>query len=227
MKRQPESIENYLAQIARELRDLPASARDEEMREIESHLRAMIEARGDVAAVLRQFGKPRKVGRDLRRAWERKQPEAWNRFGFALLSGLLILAAFDVVRTKFGSYFEMPFDLMMKDTGAMILLRLAFHLLFLLSFLLVVFGGLGYITKAISPKRGMLAAALVVSLILTRRIANGGFEEPNFQSNAMLFLFLGLGYFTNISIGAYFGARHNRRLLARCQSQISTRRKPN
>ena len=83
----PQSLESYLAQIARELRALPPQARDEEMREIESHLRAMIEARGDVAGVLAQFGQPRKVGRDLHRAWERKQPESWMRWPWALILG--------------------------------------------------------------------------------------------------------------------------------------------
>ena len=84
-KSKAESIESYLAQIAHELRDLPSQARAEELREIESHLRAMIEARGDVAAVLAQFGKPRRVGRDLRRAWERKQPESWINGALALV----------------------------------------------------------------------------------------------------------------------------------------------
>ncbi len=77
----------YLTQIAHELRDLPPQARADEMREIEAHLRVMIEARGDVAGVLAQFGKPRKVGRDLRRAWERKQPESWMRCPWALILG--------------------------------------------------------------------------------------------------------------------------------------------
>lgn len=74
-----------MAQIERELRDLPTQARADEMREIESHLRAMIEARGDVAGVMAQFGKPRKVGRDLRRAWERKQPESWINSALAFV----------------------------------------------------------------------------------------------------------------------------------------------
>ena len=87
-----ESLEFYLSQIERELRDLPSQARADEMREIESHLRAMTEARGDVAGVLAQFGKSRKVGRDLRRAWERKQPEAWWRVILAPLGSLLFQA---------------------------------------------------------------------------------------------------------------------------------------
>ena len=214
-KSEPQLLEIYLSQIERELRDLPAQARADEMREIESHLAAMIEQRGDVAAVLAQFGKPRKVGRDLRRAWERKQPEAWNRFGFALLSGLLIWYASYFAWAKSGSYFELPFDSMMKDTGSVLLLRLAFHVLFTYSWFFVEFAGMGYITKVISPKRGTLAAAVVVSLMLATRIAKGGFDETNFQTSAALFLFLCVVYLANISIGAYFGARHGRRLLAR------------
>ena len=80
------SIENYLAQIARELRDLPASARAEEMREIEAHLDALVQAGQQLEEIsqteatttaLRQFGAPRQIGKNLRRAWERKQSEPW------------------------------------------------------------------------------------------------------------------------------------------------------
>lgn len=87
-KSKPQSLESYLAQIAHELRALPAQARADEMREIEAHLGAMLEQRGDVATVLMQFGKPRKVGRDLRRAWERKQDEAWWRLPLAAVIGV-------------------------------------------------------------------------------------------------------------------------------------------
>ena len=86
-----QSLETYLAQIAHQLRDLPAQARADELREIESHLSALIEARGDVAAVLAQFGKPHKVGRDLRRAWERKQPEAWTNRALAFTLAYLFM----------------------------------------------------------------------------------------------------------------------------------------
>ena len=78
-------LELYLSQIEHELRALPPQARADELREIEAHLCAMLETRGDVAAVLAQFGKPRKVGRELRRAWERKQPESWINGALALV----------------------------------------------------------------------------------------------------------------------------------------------
>ncbi len=210
----PQSLETYLAQIAHELRDLPPQARADEMREIEGHLRTMTESRGDVAGVLAQFGKPCKVGRDLRKAWERKQPEAWSRFGFALLAGLSIWYASYFTWAKFG-YSEMPFKAMVEDTGAMFVMRLFLTILFIYGFFFVEFAGMGYLTKVISPKRGTSAAALVISFMLVTRIASGGFEEPNFQTNAALFLFLCIIYLTNISIGAYFGARYGRRLLSR------------
>ncbi len=82
---QPQSLEMYLAQIAHELRALPPQARADELREIEAHLAALVLASqqlDDTSHVLatnialKQFGAPRKVGRNLRRAWERKQPEA-------------------------------------------------------------------------------------------------------------------------------------------------------
>ena len=99
-KPEPQSLESYLSQIAHELRHLPTQARAEELREIESHLRAMIEARGDVAAVLAQFGRPRKVGRDLRRAWERKQPEAWWRLPLAIGIGVGLTHVLSYINLK-------------------------------------------------------------------------------------------------------------------------------
>ncbi len=110
---QSQSLETYLNQIARELRALPAQARADELREIESHLQTMINARQDVAGVLAQFGQPRKVGRDLRRAWERKQPEAWWRLPLAIAVGIGFTPAVQLVRGfvatggKFGSLSEL------------------------------------------------------------------------------------------------------------------------
>lgn len=104
-KPEPQSLESYLSQIERELRDLPSQARADEMREIESHLRAMIEARGDgsIAEALRQFGKPRKVGRDLCKAWERKQPESWINSALALVAGCLFVSG-DTLGGRFFSF---------------------------------------------------------------------------------------------------------------------------
>ena len=80
------SLETYLNEIEHELRDLPAHAREDEMREIKAHLRALVLAEQQLADVseaiatapaLRQFGSPRKLGKNLRRAWERRQSEPW------------------------------------------------------------------------------------------------------------------------------------------------------
>ena len=94
-------LDEYLGQIARELRGLPDAAREDELREIEAHLRALIEAGKQLengseaqatAAALQQFGPPKRVGRQLRRAWENKQPEEWWRAIVSPVLGLVFYA---------------------------------------------------------------------------------------------------------------------------------------
>ena len=91
-----EDVEMYLMQIARQLRGLPTRQRESELREIESHLRAMIEAREvggvlyseAVSASLQQFGSPQRVGRELTRTWRQHQPESLGRNLVAALTAV-------------------------------------------------------------------------------------------------------------------------------------------
>ena len=178
------SLESYLAQIARELRDLPSQARADELREIESHLRAMIEARGDVAAVLAQFGKPRKVGRDLRRAWERKQPEAW---WWTLLAPIVGLGFNVLTSFIFGSIALFVSQTFLADfsntTSGIVFMGCAIFLFFAAQLFYT-----GAIVGTLSPKRGkrtvlLSAAAFVIAILLSQNAA----ETSNLIEIAMIF----------------------------------------
>ena len=211
----PQSIETYLEQIARELRDLPSQARADEMREIEAHLRTMIEQRGDVAAVLAQFGKPRKVGRDLRRAWERKQPEAWWRAVLALSLGLAMWTAFNFAAREFflAYLFDHGVDMygVMAGTHAPIDINTA--LISKVLFYLQISGVLtsfatGYAVGFISPKHRTIIVGSVVFLLISKRILTtlnspSGIEMPDVLEFAIVFLFL--------SIGALLATRQSRK----------------
>lgn len=73
-------LEDYLQRLEAALAPLPSQARAEEVREIEAHLRILIEGNRErgvgedeaVALSLRQFGDAETVGRDLRRQWNKK-----------------------------------------------------------------------------------------------------------------------------------------------------------
>jgi|GEM_PF-179176 len=89
-------FESYLEQLEVQLRPLPPQIRNEEIREIQAHLWALMEShieRGDneaeaVAAALQQFGPPQVVGRSLRRAWA-ERPEAPAQLALAVGGALM------------------------------------------------------------------------------------------------------------------------------------------
>ncbi len=223
MSKAPESLENYLAQIARELRDLPPQARADELREIEAHLQTMIEARQDVAGVLAQFGKPRRVGRDLRRAWERRQPEAWWRViaapivGFALQTILSLLLTILVV---LGSYFS-SFTQMENVFSASVAENFYIFFFFLSYVALAITTGFG--VGAVSPKRGkgvITFFALATLAMLSSELFKGGFADFDNPMAPLLtsFGFIG-GAFLVLCLlllfGNRLGARYTRRRLYR------------
>ena len=192
------SLELYLAQIARELRDLPSQARADELREIEAHLRALIEARGDVAATLAQFGAPRRVGRDLRRAWERKQPEAWWRAIVAPIVAVIsyVLVGLPLIHSTLDFYVALGIYGFPVTTIGLNLVDSLFIL------------PIGYIAGLISPKRGLLG---IVGFLFLSSLS--GIIEGNLLSSSWIF-FVTMSY-TFAIIGAYFGASHSRKLSAR------------
>ncbi len=187
-----------MAQIAHELRDLPSQARADEMREIESHLRAMIEVRGDVAGVLAQFGKPSKVGRDLRRAWERKQPEAWWRAVISPIIAVMfyVIVGLPLTHNLMNGYVSLGiYGLPVTIIGLNFV-----DSLFILP--------TGYIAGLISPKRGLLG---FVGFMLLSSIR--GIIVEDFLRSSWIFSMMFSYMF--VIIGAYFGARLSRKRSAR------------
>ncbi len=192
------SLETYLSQIARELRDLPAQARTDEMREIEGHLRALVLASQQLekishadatALALKQFGAPRGIGSKLRKAWKRKQPEAWWR---AILAPIILATSY-----FFGgsALMQLFFAFAPNFYG------IYYVLIAIICF--VTFTG-SYIAGLISPKRSLFGiAALLLSLTL-----NGLFTEDflNFQ-----WLISHIIICMSATMGAYFGARFSRK----------------
>ena len=208
------SLETYMAQIAHELRDLPSQARADEMREIETHLAAMIEARGDVAAVLAQFGKPRKVGRDLRRAWERKQPESWWKMGLSMLSVFAVMLIYSLVMRQFiiAEAESNPAVTVLEshlhlNLGADSLIFRNFPLFLMTAGIFATFAK-GYVAGLISPKRGALIALSFISLQLILRIA----LTPNYFASYLSVLSSFTELIQNVLIvlvSARIGARHS------------------
>ncbi len=193
MKRKPEvqTVGDYLAQIAHELRHLPTSARADELREIESHLRAMITARDDNSTVeaLVQFGKPRQVGRDLRRAWERKQPETWWQFAEAL--NFTVTCFFCLMLPWLQG--TDGFDKLAIHPGL-----LAISLMFATS----------YITALISPKRGCWIVGGLLAFLFWPNLTPEALTVYNWAFGAVNLVFPAM-------FGFYLGARHSRRLFSR------------
>lgn len=87
-------LDDYLRNVARQLRDLPANVRENEVREMRSHLEQLgddFAAQGqnpEAAAqmALEQFGDARAVGIRLRDVWE-GQILSWKRVLVALVCG--------------------------------------------------------------------------------------------------------------------------------------------
>jgi len=88
-------LEKYLSQIGKQLAELSAEQREEELREIRSHLQQMIEenvAHGDdadeaVTKALEQFGAAKKVASDLKRTRINRDQRART-----FLAGLVVFA---------------------------------------------------------------------------------------------------------------------------------------
>lgn len=219
-----ESLSDYLAQIERELRFLPHQARESELREIEAHLRALIEAgqsqndADGVTQALAQFGKPRRVGRDLRKAWERKQPEEWWRVILAPLSALIFqmsaIFLFGFVLTIDKKYsWDAQIQGVFSHSAAgfiylslMILYFLAFHLI------------TGFVLDKVSPKRCkwvIISYFLsVLMLISSEPIERAISAYDNSSSDSLSIIWFVLGFHILSTLlyfsGAHFGVRFRR-----------------
>lgn len=221
-----QSLDEYLSQIARELRALPAPAPADELREIEAHLRALVEAAQQLedisqaeatAAALKQFGVPRKVGRNLRRAWQRKQPEAWWR---AVVAPLFALAFWFFIAWPFTQGFY-TFYLRLhgidftsnQPVGAGVSDAVFANCLnyeYFIGFFMMLTAS--YVMGLISPKRSkfgisaLLACGFlpqIVSCIIT------GTSFPLEKTLAIVFVFL-----LPAAIGTYLGARRGNKISA-------------
>ena len=199
-KYEPQSLEHYLSQIAHELRALPPQARADEMREIEAHLRALIEARGDVAAVLAQFGSPRKVGRDLRRAWERKQPEGWINGALAFVIGYLFVCGhnyFWFTSARFNWFFNRFQNFSSEGLFALIM---------------------GIAIGFVSPKRAFMITFVIFPFLIALDLLpllSTGFKIYSLSFFAMLVLPKYISLFVFLLIGTRFGAHFGRKIDAK------------
>lgn len=188
-----QSLDEYLSQIARQLRALPARARADELREIEAHLGALVEAGQQLediseaeatAAALKQFGAPRRVGRNLRRAWERKQPEELWRTGSAFAASLLIYKALGFVNVKLYILYLASYHIYISShsvdlksalsanpgvsLGEIFYQALLYQSILSLGVTLIV----GYVLGLISPKRGIALTLPVMALMVLPSIMN-------------------------------------------------------
>ena len=223
---QSQSLENYLSQIEWELRALPSQARADELREIEAHLSALVQASGQLeemskaeatATALRQFGAPRTIGKKLRKAWERKQPEAWWRAGIALLVGLLIYASSGLLIKEFSIFYLSSYNVdinVLQHTitdfrlGNIVKTLVLYQATIAYSILLIT----GYVSSVISLKRGFVAILPIPTLSLFWEI-----ESLLSDDHGSVFgvIFRTTLRFLLIAIGAYFGKKSIQKIASR------------
>ena len=78
------SVDDYMAHLARELKPLPAAARDEHLRELRQHVEQLIAARAGqpdaVQGALSQMGNAKQVGRRLAGEWRFQHTQKAGRY---------------------------------------------------------------------------------------------------------------------------------------------------
>ena len=207
----PQSLETYLAQIARELRDLPSQARADELREIEAHLRALVlasqqledlSADAATATALRQFGEPRNIGKKLRKSWQRQQPETWWRAVLAPIAGTMSLATSALVYNGILDYLG---DLVNRDWTNPMYFCFSLFMLFMFFFA-------GFTAGVVSPKHGFLS-----TLIYFLYCAYEFLMFPSdFEDASVLYLLILIVIISPVAAlaGTHFGARRSRKIWA-------------
>lgn len=222
-KSEPESLESYLSQIAHELRALPIPARADEMREIESHLGALVQAGQQLedlsetealATALKQFGAPRVIGKNLRCAWERKQSEPWWCVAGAAFFAMDFFAVIvHPLMQGFTSFHVGAYGVRMQAYESGMLNQQMFAaaqivapaMQFLVAFQTFF---VAYIMGLLSPKRGKDVLALLLVLGFGCLLSD--------LNNISVFMgALMLNTAICATIGAHFGALHGRRWLSR------------
>ena len=147
-------LENYLAEVARQLGSLPVKRRDEELWEMRQHLTSTIEAYQElgetekeaVEATLRRFGSPMEAASGLTRVWRRGH-RSWGNVTKGALFGFVWFWSVYGLFGLFGHYLE-------RHPNALPALRpycepLGYALLFGFSALL------GILSRGRADRRGM------------------------------------------------------------------------
>ena len=233
MMRKPEvqSLETYLREVSHQLRHLSASARAEELREIEAHLRALVLAGQQLedtsqaeatAAALKQFGAPRRVGRNLQKAWERKQPEVWWRAMLALAVAMAMRALFNVTSLELSHFYLADHDVDMLSGKPFYGFPNApdvFASLLLYQQIAGVFTAIaiGYVVGLISPKRGVMLACLYATFTIIKDLPSHFLSSYNFGPPEILNIFAtgATVLFVFTATGAYLGARYSKKRAVR------------
>lgn len=214
-------LANYLNEIEYELRYLPASAREDELREIQAHLGALVlagqqledlSADAATATALRQFGAPRQIGRKLRKAWERAQPEAWWRAGLALAFalGFYVVGAFPFMQgfyRGFCNFYGVDSTVPAADAHAIAIYQTIAVCSQFFGFFFMMFAT--YVMGLISPKRCKLVIAAILICLFAAMIFQ------SYPNTSVFVLLLAVNLITAASVGTFLGARHGRRLLSR------------
>jgi len=152
-------LEKYLSQIEKQLAALPVEQRQEELREIRSHLEMMIDvniARGfdaeeAVTKAIKQFGSAQKVGKELRQS----KPFSWLHYlrpFAAFLFALCVVIAW----ISISSGNQIPS-----------FVPAHFQWLWQLMLIIIIFPLTGWMTEVIAPKMGFYSVAVLFFGILS------------------------------------------------------------
>jgi len=154
-------LEKYLSQIEKQLAALPAEQRQEELREICSHLEMMIEgnvARGcdadeAIAKAIEQFGAARKIGKDLIGARINNRFMR-KRIALAILASLAVSSIGTLPSFLMVSAVSSPGNIVSEH------IRISMWIINIWSLALGI--GCGWLTEVIAPKKTTITLTLIV-----------------------------------------------------------------
>jgi hypothetical protein len=196
-------LEDYLAQVEKQLAPLPAEQRKAELREIRLHLQMMIEdyiAIGDspdeaVAAAVRQFGSASKTGQALQRARRADHLSRWR----PLLAGVANYGAYIALYGSFCSFME-AFRFLLP--GSMFF-PWAYYVVLVLS---GVVGG--WLAEMIAPRKAIWSVLILHSLILIWMVPSSYFSPA-----PLLFAAAGLAACFGTGLQQWWGKARKQRAL--------------
>jgi hypothetical protein len=176
-------LERYLEEVATQLKPLPAKRREEELREIRTHLENTVNTGQDhwlaeddaVHEALQQFGEPKEVGRDIVTSWQRGESLANRSFWGAAVCVVGLTYLSDI----FGKLWWRQVDLYVSPVH----LRQTAHRLGLY--------------ETLWTELGILAVSLVLEI--TMLILVGWFSGYTFPKRAVPGAMLGVAVFNVIT----------------------------